>query len=178
MSNELFTDLTCPNCTHPIDLNGSGGQMVCPACSSQFLLEGHVCPTCNQYHKDETGFCRICGTAMLRSCERCGRSNWSGAEYCRECGAALDIFQLLHLHNKHSTINRLDEQMREASYFKEKERADSDRRMAALLEAERERLRAVHERREAQNQQDKQLMITAVIILTIFVLIVAAFAVL
>ena len=178
MNDEILIELTCPSCTHPIDLREQGQQIVCPACSSPLLLEGHVCPTCNQYHKEEASFCRICGTAMMRTCERCGASNWSGAEYCQDCGAALDIFQLLHLHNKHSTMARLDEQMREAKLFKEKEQADSDQRMALLLENERERLRDIYERREAQKKQDHQLMLTAVFVLSVFVIIVAAFAVL
>lgn len=75
-------------------------------------------------------------------------------------------------------MTRLDEQMREAEAFKEKERADSDRRMATLLDKERERLQGIHARREAQKKQDRQLMWTAVFVLSIFVLIVAAFAVL
>lgn len=178
MNDEILIELACPTCTHPIDLKEQSQQIVCPACSSHLLLDGHVCPTCGQYHKEITGFCRICGTAMTRTCERCGISNWSGAEYCQDCGAALDIFQLLQLHNKHSTMARLDEQMREAPAFKEKERIDSDRRMAILLENERERLLAVYTRREALKKQDRQLMITAVFVLTIFILIVAAFAVL
>jgi len=178
MSSKILIELACPNCTHPIDLKEQSQQVICPACNSQLLLEGHVCPTCNQYHKEVTGFCRICGTAMMRTCERCGTSNWSGAEYCQDCGAALDIFQLLHLHNKQSTMDRLDGQMREAQAFKEKERADSDRRMATLLEQERARLLGIHERREAQKKQDRQLMMTAVFVLSVFVLIVAAFAVL
>jgi len=178
MNDEILIELACPSCTHPIDLKEQGQQIVCPACGSQLLLEGHVCPTCGQYHKEPVGFCRICGTAMMRTCERCGTSNWSGAEYCQDCGAVLDIFQLLHLQNQQSTMDRLDEQMREAQFFKEKEQADSERRMAMLMENEQERLRAIHTRREALKKQDRQLMWTAVFVLSIFVLIVAAFAVL
>jgi DNA-directed RNA polymerase subunit RPC12/RpoP len=178
MTDEILLELACPNCTHPIDLKEQGQQIVCPACGSHLLLEGHVCPTCGQYHKEAVGFCRICGTALMRTCERCRSSNWAGAEYCQDCGAALDIFQLLQLHNKHSTMTRLDEQMRDAHSFKEKEQADSDRRMAMLLENEQARLQAIHIRREAQKRQDRQLMMTAVFVLTIFILIVAAFAIL
>lgn len=75
-------------------------------------------------------------------------------------------------------MTRLDEQMRDAQAFKEKERVDSDRRMATLLENEQERLRGIYARRETQKKQDRQLMMTAVFVLTIFVLIVAAFAIL
>ena len=178
MNDDLLTELACPNCTHPIELKAGEQQIVCPACHGRFLLQGHVCPTCAQYHKQESGFCHVCGTAMLRTCERCGTPNWAGAEYCQACGAALDIFQLLNLHHKQATMSRLDEQMRNAQFFKEKEREDSERRMATLMENERERLRQVHERKEAQKKQDRQLMVTAVIVLSIFVVIVAAFAVL
>ena len=90
----------------------------------------------------------------------------------------LDIFQLLHLHTKQSTMARLDEQMREAEYFKEKERADSEQRMATLLADEQERQQNLQMRRQAQRQQDRQLMATAVFVLFIFVVIVATFAVL
>ncbi|MBK8901090.1 MAG: zinc ribbon domain-containing protein [Anaerolineaceae bacterium] len=178
MNDEILTELACPNCTHPIELTAGQQQIVCPACQSRFLLEGHVCPTCAHYHTEETSFCRVCGTAMLRTCERCGTSNWSGAEYCQDCGAALDIFQLLNLHYKQATMTRLDEQMRSAQFYKDKEREDSERRMAILMADERERLRQLRERREAQKKQDRQLMATAVIVLSIFVVIVAAFAVL
>lgn len=178
MTDDILIELACPNCTHPIELKANETQVVCPACSSQLLLEGHVCPTCARYHKEEASFCHACGTAMMRTCERCGSSNWAGAEYCRDCGAALDIFQLLHLHNKHSTMTRLDEQMRDAKAFKEKEVADSNQRMATLMENERERLRTLNEQRQAQKKQDQQLMATAVFVLSIFVLLVAAFAVL
>lgn len=178
MSEEILVQLACPSCTHPIDLKDQGQQIECPACRSQLLLEGHVCPACGQYHKEDSGFCRTCGTAITRTCERCHASNWAGAEYCQECGAALDIFQLLHLHNKQTTMNRLDEQMREAQFFKEKERADSEERMAKLMEQEQERLKGIRERQASQKKQDQQLMLTAVFVLTIFVIIVAAFAVL
>ena len=178
MADDILTELTCPSCTHPIELKAQGGPIVCPACSSQLLLDGHVCPGCSHYHKEETAFCHSCGTAMTRTCERCRTPNWAGAEYCKECGAALDIFQLLHLHNKHSTMTRLDEQMREAAFFKKKERADSDRRMAVLLEGERERVQDLAARKRAQKLQDRQLLTTAVFVLTIFLVIVAAFAVL
>lgn len=178
MNDDILIELTCPSCTHPINLKEQGQQIECPACRSQLLLEGHVCPTCGQYHKEETAFCRICGTAMTRTCEKCGTHNWAGAEYCRDCGGALDIFQLLHLHHKQSTMTRLDEQMREARQFKEKEQADSERRMAQLMEKEWERLRGIREQQEAQKKQDQQLMMTAVFVLSVFVLIVAAFAVL
>ncbi|MCA9918936.1 MAG: zinc ribbon domain-containing protein [Anaerolineales bacterium] len=178
MNDEILIQLACPSCTHPINLQEQGQQIECPACGSHLLLAGHVCPTCGQYHKEDSGFCRACGTAMTRVCEKCRASNWAGAEYCQECGAALDIFQLLHLHNKQATMNRLDEQMRDAEYFKEKERIDSERRMAMLLEEEEERLQGIRERQATQKKQDQQLMLTAVFVLTIFVLIVAAFAVL
>lgn len=178
MSDEILIELACPSCTHPINLKEQGQQIECPACRSQLLLEGHVCPGCAHYHKEETAFCRACGTAMTRTCEKCHTTNWAGAEYCQDCGAALDIFQLLSLHHKHSTMHRLDEQIRDAKHFKEKEKADSERRMAQLMEQERERLRNIRERQEAQKKQDQQLMLTAAFVLSIFVLIVAAFAVL
>jgi DNA-directed RNA polymerase subunit RPC12/RpoP len=178
MQDEFLVELACPNCTHPINLKDQGEQIECPACRSQLLLNGHVCPTCSHYHKEQTSFCHTCGTATTRTCEKCLASNWAGAEYCQECGAALDIFQLLHLQYKQSTMNRLDEQMREAHYFKEKERVDSERRMGLLMAEEQERLRGIRERQAVQKRQDQQLIFTAVLILSIFILIVAAFAVL
>lgn len=178
MSEEILAQLTCPSCTHPIDLKSQGQQIECPACRSQLLLDGHACPNCGEYHKEDSGFCRACGTAMTRTCEKCHTPNWAGAEYCKECGAALDIFQLLHLHNKQTTMNRLNEQMRDAQYFKEKERADSEKRMALLMEQEEMRQRELRIHRAAQKKQDQQLMLTAVFVLTIFIAIVAAFAVL
>ena len=178
MADNILIELACPNCTHPIDLNDQGQHIECPACSSQLLLDGHVCPNCAHYHKEESGFCQTCGAAMTRNCEKCHTPNWAGAEYCKECGAALDIFQLLHLHTKQSTMTRLDEQMRQANYFKNKEREDSEKRMAALMEEEAERLHHVRQRQQIQWQQDRQLIATAVFVFSIFIIIVAAFAVL
>ena len=178
MSENFLALLACPNCTHPIDLKNQGQQIACPACRSQLLLDGHLCPNCGEYHKEESSFCRACGTAMLRTCEKCHTSNWAGAEYCKQCGSALDIFQLIHLFNEKATTDRLDEQMREAHYFKEKERSDSARRMGLLMEQEKERLHELRTRRDAQKRQDQQLLLTAAFVLTVFVVLVAAFAVL
>lgn len=178
MSNEILLELACPNCAHQLDITEPNEQIICPACHSQLLLEGHVCPNCSQYHPTKSAFCQACGTALTRTCEKCRSHNWSGTEHCRECGAALDIFQLVHLHNKQATMDRLDGQMRDAQFFKEKERVDSDRRMAVLMEKERERQLQVHARQQAIKQHDRQLMATAAIVLTIFIIIVAAFALL
>ncbi|WP_420627692.1 double zinc ribbon domain-containing protein [Candidatus Leptofilum sp.] len=178
MSDDILVQLACPSCTHPINLKEQGQQISCPACSSHLLLDGHVCPNCGEYHKVDSGFCHTCGTALTRTCERCHTRNWAGAEYCQDCGAALDIFQLLSLHNKHSTMSRLDEQMREAQFFKEKEKADSERRMTGLIEKEQARLQDIRERQAAQKKQDQQLIFTAVLVLSLFILIVTAFAVL
>lgn len=178
MSNDFLIQLACPSCTHPISIKDQGQQLQCPACGSQLLLDGHVCPGCGHYHAQDSGFCQTCGTAMTRNCERCHTRNWTGAEYCQECGAPLDIFHILHLHNKQTTMNRLNEQMRDAQFFKEKEKIDSEKRMAILLEQEQERLQAIRERQAVQKKQDQQLIFTAVFVLAIFLIIVTAFSVL
>ncbi|GJM41458.1 MAG: hypothetical protein DHS20C20_17400 [Ardenticatenaceae bacterium] len=75
-------------------------------------------------------------------------------------------------------MNRLDEQMRDAQFFKQKEKVDSEQRMAVLLKQEQVRLQGVRERQAAQKKQDQQLMFTAVFVLSIFLVLVTAFAVL
>jgi len=165
--SDALTEIACPNCLNPIDIREHGQHVTCDACHSQFVLSGHICPHCNAYHNEEQAFCRECGEAMTRTCQKCHTINWAGDEYCKQCGAALDIFQLLHIHHSQATSGRLDEQMRNARALKEKELADSERRMEAMLVAERQRLMEKARRRQEQSKRD-QYIIAGIILAAIF----------
>ncbi|MBX3061288.1 MAG: zinc ribbon domain-containing protein, partial [Anaerolineae bacterium] len=103
----MFTEIACPNCLHPIDIRQHGRHVTCDACQSQFVLDGHICPRCNAYHAQEQGFCGECGTPLTRVCQKCRTSNWAGDEYCKQCGAAMDILELLKVNYAQTTADRV-----------------------------------------------------------------------
>ena len=177
MGNELFTEVSCPNCLHHIDIREHGRHITCPACSSLFILEGHLCPNCNHYHRQEQGFCAQCGTALTRVCQKCKTVNWAGDEFCAACGGALDIFHLLHLQTRQATSARLQQQQEESHKFKAQEREASAKRLAAMQETERKRLRELHRQREIKRKQDQQLYILAGGLLLALLLIAILFSI-
>ena len=111
--------------------------------------------------------------AMNRVCQKCYTRNWAGDEYCKNCGAAMDIFELLHIQTAQTTADRLYEQQKRSREYKEQERIASEKRMAELMEIEDERQRELARRREIQKKKDQRtyLMMGGVII---FALIVVA----
>lgn len=167
----MLTEIACPNCLNPIDVRGHGRHVTCDACRSRFILQGHVCPACNAYHSQETKFCAECGQALTRVCQKCHAVNWTGDEYCHGCGASLDIFQLLHLHHKQATADRLNEQMEFARTIKAQEQTASDRRMAKMKADEAARLAEIARRRQAQKQKDKQMFIMLAVGILIVILL-------
>ena len=167
--SDALTEIACPNCLNPIDVREHGQHVTCDACQSRFTLSGHICPDCNAYHQQAQAFCRECGAAMSRLCQKCQTSNWAGDEFCSQCGAALDIFQMLHTHHKQATADRLNEQMQSSRAIKEKEQADSERRMEEMLEAERKRLLTIARRRQEQSKRD-QYIIAGIVVVALFVI--------
>lgn len=174
MSDDILLEIACPNCRHPIDIRSQQGyQVTCEACSSEFVLQGHICPTCAAYHPEEQGFCRDCGAAMTRICRKCQTSNWSGAEYCKNCGEAMDIFQYLHVKGNADAADRLNEQMAWSRDIKKQEAIASEKRMADLMAMEEDRQEKLQQMRAAQKQQDRLMMMIggfAVVAIVIFVI--------
>ena len=159
MANEFLKEINCPNCLHPIDVRKHGRYVQCDACSSRFILEGHVCPSCFNYHAEERAFCGRCGEAISRVCRKCHVSNWAGDEYCRHCGAALDIFEMLHSHTTQATAERLQQQMESAQRLKEVEAESSRRRMTEFTTMEENRLAELRYRQQKQKKEERLMLV-------------------
>jgi len=168
----MFTEVACPNCLHPIDIRQHGRHITCVACNSQFVLDGHICPSCNAYHEEEQAFCGECGTALTRVCDKCHTTNWTGDEYCTQCGTAMDMVQLLKKNYAQTTADRLQDQMAWSKEIKAKEEADSQRRMAKMMSDEQIRLQELARRRSAQRQKDRRLIALAVIFTFVAIILV------
>ncbi len=177
MSNEILTEIACPNCLNPIDVRQHGHHVTCDACQSQFILEGRICPTCNAYHRQEQAFCSECGQALTRVCQKCHTVNWAGDEYCQQCGAAMDIFQLLQKSYAQTTADRLQAQMESSKEIKEAERQASEKRMAKMMAEEAARQQELARRRAIQRRKDRLLfqLLGLVVLLVIMVILVVAF---
>lgn len=168
----MLEELVCPNCKNPIDPRDHGKHIMCDACGSHFILDGHFCANCHAYYKEEVAFCQNCGDPMNRVCQKCQTRNWGGDEYCQNCGAALDIFELLHAQTAQTTADRLYEQQKRARGYKEQEKADSAKRMTELMNIEKERQIELARHQQIQNKKDQQLymMVGAIVIFAIIVI--------
>lgn len=160
-NTRMLEQLACPNCQNAIDPRAHGQHVTCEACGGHFILDGHFCANCHAYYKEEVAFCQECGTAMNRVCRKCNTRNWAGDEYCSGCGAALDIFELLHQQTAVSTADRLYEQQKRARAYKEQEKIASEKRMAELMEIEKERQLELARRYQIQQKKDQQLYLMA-----------------
>ena len=114
-----------------------------------------ICPSCKtaiklQEQRDTT-VCPTCGNVLLldgQLCPKCAFYHQDKTSFCHNCG-----------HVMNSPTKRLDEHMREAQLFKDEKQA-------------------LYEQRRGQWQQDRHLLVTAVFVLSIFVIIITTFAVL
>lgn len=168
----MLTELACPNCMHPIDIRGHGQHVTCSACNSQFILTGHLCPNCNAYHQKEQPFCSECGEAISRVCLKCQTMNWVGDEYCKQCGAGMDIFDLLQKSYAQTTADRLNEQMAGAQQIKAQEQKASELRMSKMMADEQRRLKELARHRAALRLKDQQLFLVVGLVL-LFVILIA-----
>lgn len=181
MSQHILEKVSCPSCGSPIQLDqltdkGEGAYIHCDACGSEFILRGHICPYCGAYHEQETAFCQQCGQTLIRRCPKCQKDNWIGNEYCLQCGAPLDILQLIVQRYNQGTAEHLDQQMESARALKEAEEAASRARQARLMEKERlrqEQIRRDLARRKAEEQKMYTYFLIGVIIIGILIAIVA-----
>lgn len=175
MKNDFLQEIACPNCRYPIDVREHGRHVQCEACSSQFILEGHICPSCFNYHSQEQAFCSRCGAAITRVCRKCHIANWAGDEFCKQCGAALDIFELLHSHATQATAERLQRQMESGRQLKEVEAESSRRRMAELMAMEEERQAELKRRLQKQKQEERLMLALAFGAVAVFILMVVLY---
>jgi uncharacterized protein YbaR (Trm112 family) len=167
MPDNLLHEVACPNCRSPIDLAEHGQQIQCAACSSRFILQGHLCPRCSTYHSKEVPFCGHCGTPLTRTCAKCGTGNWAGEEYCQQCGEAMDIFDLLSRHAAQDRQRWQDERRETIRHIKAIEEKSSQQRMAEFQAIEAERQAALRQRKAAQHKRDQLLLSLAVALLVV-----------
>lgn len=175
MSNEILQEIACPNCQNPIDVREHGRHVACDACSSRFILRGHLCPGCGAYHAQEKSFCGNCGQALQRVCRNCSAANWTGDEYCVNCGNAMDIFDLLAMEHKRTSQEAVERRREEIRRLKELEDLASAERMQALQAIEERRLADLHRRRQKQKQQERQMLLLAFGLVVIFLLVLLVY---
>jgi uncharacterized protein YbaR (Trm112 family) len=171
MTNELLTEVACPNCRNPIDVREHGRHVTCDACSSQFILRGHLCPNCSTYNEQEAPVCGQCGTALTRICRKCNTVNWTGDEYCRQCNNAMDILDLIAGNYAMKTSDRLLEQRHRAREIQEIEELASSHRMEELMAIESARQAEVRRRIQRQKQQERKLFILMGLAIGLFVIV-------
>jgi hypothetical protein len=170
MTNSFLQEIACPKCLNPIDVRQHGRFVRCEACNSQFILEGHVCPSCFNYHRQEQAFCGRCGGTITRVCRKCHVANWAGDEYCKQCGTALDIFEVLHSHTTQATAERLQQQMDSARHLKEVEAESSRRRMAEFAALEEERLAELRRLQQKQKKEERLMLVITFGAVAVFIL--------
>lgn len=173
MPDDILREIACPNCRNPIDVREYGRHLSCDACGSQFLLQGHICPSCFAYHREDTLFCGECGTPLQRTCRRCQANNWAGHEYCQQCGAAMDIFDAVMLQNKATARKAQEERQAQIKQLKKQEGEASARRMQELMEVEAQRLSEFQARKQKQAQRDRQMLVAIALLLALATLILA-----
>lgn len=176
MSNLALQEVSCPHCQNAIDVRQHGQHIQCDACQSRFILQGHLCPNCSRYHKGEVPFCANCGQSLTRTCRRCHTNNWTGDEYCAQCGEAMDIFDLLSMH--HQAVRDQHAAQRDSMIrtLKEKEEASSQQRLAEFREME-EQMHATARQQDTQRKKEEQRTFIMLIALIFLLVIMALFVV-
>jgi len=181
MSQHILEKVSCPSCGSPIKLNqltdkGEEAYIHCKACGSEFILRGHICPYCGAYHEQEAAFCRQCGQSLIRRCPKCGYENWIGNEYCLQCGAVLDILELIVQRQNQGTVGHLNRQMASAQALKDAEEVASRARRSRLMEKERQRQEQIRrdlEKRRDEEQKMYTYFLIGVIIIGVLIVVVA-----
>lgn len=168
----------CPNCNQPVNVTGLSESATCPTCTHQFPLNSHFCPDCFSFYEDETAVCIQCSAAINLVCHRCDTSNWAGNEICRNCGAELDIFEMIHDHTKQGERERLQKMMREANQIKAAELKAADQRMAVLMEIEQERQIELARRQAIQKRKETIMLTLGIGIAVLFLLALVGWALL
>jgi hypothetical protein len=171
MSNELLHEVACPNCQNPIDIREHGRHVTCDACSSQFILRGHLCPNCSTYSDKEEPVCGQCGAALTRICRKCNTPNWAGDEYCVQCGQAMDILDLIANQMAMNTADRLLSQRQQARQLKEIEELASNQRMQEMMAQEEVRQAEIRRRLAIQKKQERKLFMLMGLGIVCFILV-------
>ncbi|MFO7678520.1 MAG: zinc ribbon domain-containing protein [Chloroflexota bacterium] len=155
MSDEILQEIACPNCRNPIDIRSNhDNHILCDACGSRFILNGHICAQCGAFHQHEQKFCRQCGEPMSRLCRKCNHSNWLGDEYCQNCGSALDILELLHQQQQAKKLDTQRERAEQIKQLKQQEEESAQKRMAEFEAMEAERQAELRANQEQSHKRD------------------------
>jgi DNA-directed RNA polymerase subunit RPC12/RpoP len=178
MTNEILTEVACPNCLNPIDVRQHGRHITCDACSSRFILRGHLCPNCSSYNQEEASLCGQCGTALTRICRKCSTSNWAGDEYCRQCSNAMDILDLIAGNYHMQTSERLLDQRQKARGLQAEEERASKRRMQELMDIEQARQEELYRRLQIQRKQERTTIILMALGIGFFVVVLIMYGLL
>ena len=178
MSNEILREVNCPNCLSPIDVREHGQHVRCNACDSQFILAGHLCPQCHAYYDSEVAVCGQCSSPVTRSCAKCSTSNWAGDEYCVNCAASLDIFDVItRRHHEAFNAHRAD-QRHSIRDLKQKEELDSLKRWEEIMSTEDERQAEIRRRMARRRAQDRRTLMVAAGLIVLFLVVIGAYAIL
>ena len=175
MANEILQEIACPNCRNPIDVREHGRHVTCAACSSHFILRGHLCPNCGTYHAVEKPFCGACGTAMERICRNCNTNNWTGDEYCSRCGRAMDIFEVLALLHKDARREYMARRLAEIRSLREQEEIASEKRMEELEAQATEHWDRLQRRMAEKREKEKRTLRLTLGAVALFFLIILTY---
>jgi len=173
---ELTMELSkfeCPNCGAKEMAQDDRGWLTCSFCCSSFGEATRICPSCGEYNAEGVHFCARCGGALIRDCPACGASNWILARHCVSCGRSMDVIEQMVRRWQQSTRERLEAWQSSVGRLKAEEEEASRRRMAALMEAESIRQRALAVAEETRRRRDRQTYIVMSVVVAIFVLVVA-----
>ncbi len=180
MSAQMLEQIACPNCGRSIDLarqTVAGKTVSCESCGGQFVLRGHICPYCGTYHEQEAQFCRQCGQSLARRCHQCSALNWIGDEYCAQCGAPLDIVDLVIRGHSIETRDRLDAQLEEIQLLKQEETAASNARLAQMVAEERARREALRQQQLIRQEQERKMIQVTLIAVGVILLALVLIAI-
>lgn len=164
-----LADVLCSNCQAAgLDLQDES-TAVCRYCETVNPVPGVICPHCECINAAEARTCDECHQSLYRQCPQCGTSNWAGAEACLRCQNPLDAVAALGARYVNDTAGRLRAQQRAAADIKNKEAADSQRRMAELNAIEQRRQQHIGEDARVRDVQQR-LWIMALIVLGFIVI--------
>jgi ribosomal protein L40E len=146
------------------------GAVVCKFCGSKFAEDDRlVCPHCQVLNRLEADFCAKCGEKLKRGCPACGAENWAGAEFCISCGRDLDLLTYMAQRQTHGFQTLLEEQRQMARTLKDKEDADSQKRLAQMWDVERRRQEFLAQQSAEQRQQQSRLLVSLSVVVVLFV---------
>jgi hypothetical protein len=170
-------EITCPSCRNNIQATEHDSEIQCGTCGDLVLLTGHMCPVCSAYHEEDEIVCLRCGTSLSQVCQSCRHVNWSGREYCFNCGESIDLLSRFVSHGGRTTADRLHEQMNEVSLLKQEEESASIDRMSEMLAIEEQRQAEIRKRVSKRKQDERRMIIIVAAAIAFFLLVVVILAI-